>query len=411
VLRGGSPSYDVGARLGDVWLADTWIRRDEALSDPSPDFVGALGYDVLFAVDLAVDPVGRTVAFRPAASDASHDATGPAVEAATRRYEAEEKAAAGTADVTAAPSDPRATIGFDGPVAARVPLGDAGNPVVRDRNLVLADTLWRAGRLEEALQYYFAAARYAGDHCGAHLDLAVRRMAWAGEDRVTKDLVQQLVDDPLERAATLWETWSRLSDDVRAAVRAGHPPPGGVQVDQPATCAVVAGLRHRLLVTRADPGLAAFERAHEREPSVAWSRVLGLLEAGQYGPADALLPLTAGAVPPLWQDLVTLRLAAALGQPGRADPLWRNVPGAPTDTPLLSALLVLDAATLTPHPEEWTRKLVRQDPRWVPGQLVHALATKEPPPAWNPADDVRTPGDPTIRCQKAVHTADRKSVV
>jgi hypothetical protein len=405
-MRGGRPSYDVGTLLGTTWLADTWIRRDEALSDPSPDFVGALGYDVLFAVDLAVDPVGRGVAFRSVDTDGSHDATAPAVDVATRRYDAEEKAAAGTGDATQGPVDPRATIGFDGPKVETVPLGDPGNPVVRDRNLVLADTLWRAGRLEDALRHYFAAARYAGDHCGAHLDLAVRRMAWAGEDRVQKDLVQKLIDDPLERAAVLWDTWVGLSEGVRAAVRSGNPPPGGVQVDQPESCALVSGLQHRLLAGRADAAeLAAFEREHERDAGVAWSRVLGLLDAGQFGPADALLPLTEGGVPPLWRDLVTLRVAAALRQPARAEPLWKNVPGAPTDTPLLSALLVLDAATLTEHPEEWTRKLVRQDPRWVPGQLAHAVATKEPPPPWNPADEARAPGSPLIRCQKAVYLA------
>lgn len=405
VPHGGRPSYDVGARLADTWLADTWIRRDESLVDPAPDFVGALGYDVLFAVDVAVDPIGRTVALRPVETDRSRDATGAALDAATRRYQAEEAAAKGTPNATQDPTDPRATLTFDGSHAAGATLGDPGNPVVRDRNLVFADTLWRAGRLEEALTYYFAAARYAGDHCGAHLDLAARRMAWAGQDRVTKDLVQKLIDDPLARAAALWSAWSGLDPSVRDAVRAGNPPPGGVQVEQPESCAVVDGLRHRLLAGRSDPGLAAFEQAHEGDPGVAWSRVLGALDARTFAEADALLPSTEGSVPALWRDLVGFRLAAALGQPQRVDGLWTSIPGAPTDLPLLSALLVFEAAALTERPEDWTRKLLRQDPRWVPGTLVHALATKSPPPPWNPADDARAPGSPQIRCQRAVHQA------
>jgi len=401
VTRGGFAAWDVGTRLGDVWLADTWIRRGEATPTALGDQVGALGYDVLFAVDLAVDPATRTVAFRAVQTDRSQDATTPAVDAATARYEAEEKAAADTANATAGPTDPRAVISFDGPVAAAVPLGDPGNALVRDRNLVLADTLWRAGRLEEALTYYSAAARYAGDHCGAHLDLAERRTAWAGTDRSYKDLVRKLIDDPLERAAGMWDTWSRLSDDVRDAVRAGTPPAGGVQVDQPASCALVFGWQHRLTSGPTD----AFERAHDRDPGVAWSRLLRELELGRYGAADAILPLSAGAVPTLWRDLVELRLAAVLHQPARAETVWAGIPGAPTDTPLLSALLVYEAASTTNTPADWTRKLLRQDPRWVPGQLAHALASGEAPPPWDDAAAAREPGSPQVRCQRAVHQA------
>lgn len=403
VERGGAESYDVGVRLGEGWLPDTWIHRAPETADPGA--IGALGYDVLYAVDVAVDPTTRTIAFRPVTADRSGDASVAALAAAEARYAAEEAAAAGTPDATLPPSDPRATITFDGPGPARTPLGDAGNPVVRDRNLVLAETRWRAGRLEQALEAYSAAARYAGDHCGAHLDLAQRRLAWAGVDRASNDLFRKLVDDPLNRATTLWSQWQGLDEAVRAEVIAGRAPPGGVQVGQPSSCALVYGLRHRQLALAQDPQLSTFERAHERDPGVGWSRLLGLLDAGQYGPAAAVWSLSEGGVPPLWRTLAALRIAAALGQPTKADALWKHLPGAPSDTPLLDALVAYDAAALTPRPAEWTRKLVRQDPRWVPSQLVHALASGEAPPPLDPAALGRAPGSPQLRCQAAVHQA------
>ncbi len=57
------------------------------------------------------------------------------------------------------------------------------------------------------------------------------------------------------------------------------------------------------------------------------------------------------------------------------------------------------------HPGVVTKKLVRADDRWVPGQLVHALATGVPPPPWDPRTEQREPGSPQVACQKAVHMA------
>lgn len=408
VRHGGRDAYDVGIRLGADWLADTWILRDPstAAGPPDPAYVGEMGYDVLFAVDLAVDPAGRQVAFRPASADRSRDATGPTVAAARARYAAEEAAAAGTDRATKEPTDPRATIGFDGPApVATSAAGNPGNAVVRDRNRVLADALWRAGLLDEALPYWFAAARYAGDHCGAHLDLAQRRMAWAGSQRASQDLVRKLVDDPLERAVSLWTAWSALGAAERDAVRAGRAPAGGPQVEQPDACGLAPGLRHRVLATAGDPSAAAFAETWAVDPGVTWSRMLAELDAGRWSAAEDLLPRGRTAVEPLWGDLVAIRLAAVANAPARVEDRWANVPGAPTDAPLVSALLVLDAARRAGRPEEWTRKLLRQDPRWIPGQLVHALASRTPPPAFDPSALARSPGSPQIRCQLAVHRA------
>jgi hypothetical protein len=409
VMRAGLPYHDVGTRLGEVQLADTWIQQDPAVADPAPDFAAALGYDVLFSLDLAVSPADGLVAFRAAGAVQWNDATEVAVDFARQRYDQEEARYEGTPDATADFTDPKAEIGFEGPKRTEIPLGDPGNPKVRDRNLDLAETLWWAGELDDAIPYYLAASRYAGDHCGAHLLLGQRRLAWAGV-QLLDGVVGRLVIDPLDRAGSLWDTWIGLDEETRAAITDGRDvQKSTLQVYQPSDCRVAYGLLSAVQRARGDTAaVEAIESAHLSEhPAIAYSRALVALSEDRFGTADPLLSVASSVEA---TDPVDLAVAVAKAKGGQAEiqaveDIAEELPGYPTDHPLTVALGLLEAARLTSHPAAVMRRVVRADERWVPGQLAYALAAKAPPPPWDEATEQRYPGSPQIACQKAVWLA------
>lgn len=409
VIRGGTPYHDAGSRLGDVWLPNTWIREDAGLSDPSPDFAASLGYDVLYGIDLAVAPELGLVAFRAASAVKWSDATPVSVAYARARYDQEEARAKGTAGATVERPDDKVEIGFQGPIKTEIPLGDPGKPAVRDRNLDLAETLWRAGELKDALTYYLTASQNAGDHCGAHLLLGERRLAWAGS-QLFDDGVDKLVLDPLARAAKLWDLWLELDENTREAITAGKDVPAGtLQVWQPPECRVAYGLLAAVDRARGDlTSVANIEVEHlSAHPSIAYSRGLVALSEGRYGGADPLLSVAAAmqAVDPVDLQVAIARAKAGQGQIEEVAAIAKELPGYPTDHPLTTALGLLEAARSMPHPGVITKKLVRADERWVPGQIAHALATGVKPEPWDPALEQRQPGSPIVACQKAVHLA------
>lgn len=409
VMRAGEPFHDVGARIGDIWLPDTWIREEPSLADPAPDFAAALGYDVLFALDLAVAPASGLVGFRAARGVTWTNATPVSVEFARKRYAQEEARAAGTANATVAPADAKVEIRFDPDTKAELVLGDPGNPVVRDRNLDLAETLWWAGELDEAIPLYLAASQHAGDHCGAYLRLGERRLASAG-NQLLDGAVGKLIVDPIARAATLWDTWQHLDADRRTAITEGRDvPEGTLQVWQPAECRIAYGLL--TAVDRARGKLDDVERLEVQylssHPSIAYSRALVALSEGRFGGADPLLSVASAmeAVEPVDLQVAIARAKAGQSQIEEIVAITRDIPGYPTDHPLTVALGILEAAKLTMNPQNITRKLVRADDRWVPGLLVHSLATGVPPEAWDETVERRSPGSPQVACQKAVHLA------
>lgn len=409
VMRSGEPFHDVGARIGDVWLPDTWIREEPGLADPAPDFAAALGYDVLFAVDLAVSPADGLVAFREARAVSWTSATPVSVEFARKRYAQEEARAAGTANATVTPEDAKVEIRFDPNAKTEMPLGDPGNAVVRDRNLDLAETLWWAGELEEAIPLYLAASQHAGDHCGAYLRLGERRLASAG-NQLLDGVVGKLVVDPIARAAALWDTWQQLDADTRTAITEGRDVPDGtIQVWQPPECRIAYGLL--TAVDRARGKLEDVERLEVEHlsghPSIAYSRALVALSEGRFGGADPLLSVASAmkAVDPVDLQVAIARAKAGQSQVDAVVAITRDIPGYPTDHPLTTALGILEAARLTKSAQNVTRKLVRADDRWVPGLLVHSLATGIPPDPWDETVERRWPGSPQVACQKAVHLA------
>ncbi|MEQ1564222.1 MAG: hypothetical protein ABMA64_01200 [Myxococcota bacterium] len=409
VVRAGVPYHDVGTQLGEVRLADTWIEQDPGIGDPAPDFAAALGYDVLFSLDLAVSAADGIVAFRRAPEVGWENATPVSIAFARERYAQEEARAKATGDVTVGPTDPKVEISFDGPKRASIPLGDPGNPSVRDRNLDLAETLWWGGDLDAAIPYYLAASRYAGDHCSAHLLLGERRLAWAGV-QLLDSVVGRLVIDPIERAGTLWDTWLALDEAERAAIAEGRGgPKGSLQVYQPEDCRVAYGLLAAVQRARGDTeAVNALEGAHlAAHPAIAYSRALVALSDGRFGSADPLLSVanSMAAVEPVDLQVAVAKAKAGQAQVEAVEAIASELPGYPSDHPLTVALGLLEAAELTARPELVVRRAVRADDRWVPGQLAFALASHTAPPPWDDTVELQSPGSPQIACQKAVWLA------
>ncbi|MEZ4238012.1 MAG: hypothetical protein R3F59_18080 [Myxococcota bacterium] len=410
VMRAGEPFHDVGARLGEVWLPDTWISEDAALTDPAPDFSAALGYDVLFGLDIAVAPETGLVSLRQATPVKSENATPVSVKFARARYDREEERARETGEGTRDFEDPTVKIRFDKDQPKyEIPLGDPGKPAIRDRNLDLAETLWWAGNLEEALPYYLAASQSAGDACSPYLRLGERRLAMTGT-RIKATDGAKLVLDPIFQAATLWDVWQGLDARTRAAIRDGRDvPKGGLQVFQPPECRIAFGLLTAVDRLRGDTEkVQEIESKHLADhPSIAYTRGLVALSEGRYAGADPLLAvaLSMEAVDEVDLQVALARAKAGQGQLEDVIAIAKEIPGYPTEHPLTAALGLLEAARSMAHPGVVTKKLVRADDRWVPGQLVHALATGVAPPDWDPATEQRQPGSPQVACQKAVHLA------
>ena len=402
--RGGEPFHDVGALLSDVWLSDTWIRQEPSLSDPAPDFWAALGYDVLFGLDIGVYPARERVAFRRASVVSSHDATELAVEFARARFDQEEE----RTKSTSGPDDERPEVGFKAPTREVVPLGDPGDPVIRDRNLDLAETLWHAGELDASLPHYLAASRHAGDYCKAHLVLAERRLAWAGPKLAT-DLVAQLVIDPLERAAYLWSVWEDLDDVTQEAITEGQDlPEGTLQVFQPSDCRRAHGLLMAVYSLRGERAeRVRIERSFgSSNASVAYMKGLSLL-SGSPAKAEGLLAegMSGDGVQQVDAEVALAMAKASLGKEDEVIGLAKDVAGLSSDHPLTAAFGLLAAAQRLRQATDLTRKLKRVDARYVPGLLVHAMASGEEPPPWDFSLEDLRPGSPQVLCQRAVHLA------
>jgi len=403
-LRGGQPAFEVEGTLGEAELWPTWAPVDASLSDPHPDFLGQLGYDALYRVDLALSAADRTLSARAIAAPIAHDADALAVAFARTRFEQDE-----ALRPTEARTEGRVQIGFDGPQRAAIPLGDPGDPVLRDRHLDLAETLWRAGELDESLKHYLAASEHAGDHCLTHLRLGQRRLAWSGA-RQTQSFVQDLTEQPLRRAGTLWSQWIELDQPTRDAIWAGTElPEGSIQVYQPPECMEAWGLLAAAATAqgRREVALDLETRLQDRSLSVAFARANRLLEEQQHLTAEGVLSFVVDhrEAFPLDQR-IALAQAMAGRQAGEAmRERIREVPTYPTDHPLTAALGVLEAGRIAGDAKGATRALVQGDEAWMWGQVAHAVATGEAPPPWNDAPSLRWPGSPQVEALRAVHLA------
>ncbi len=401
IRRASAPYHEVEASLGGAWLDHTWILETEELSDPDPVFAAELGYDVLYGLDIAV--AGQRMAFAKADTVRFTPARDVAVPMARERYDQEEKRRP-----TEAPVEGRVQIGFDGPTKSEVPLGDPGDPVIRDRNLDLAETLWFAGELDAALPYYLAASQHAGDHCLTHLRLAQRRLAWSGTQQV-QSFVVDLIRQPLERAGAQWDAWLTLDEPTRTAIWEGqNRPDATVQVYQPLECQQSWGL---LLASYSAQGNdeaadAIAGRYQGRHASVDYARGVRLLARGELGPAQPLLASAkerAGVEPVDAQAALVLTWAPSSSD--KVKTLARDLAHYSSDHELATAFAALEAGRASDDPQGLARALRRADDRWLPGALVTAIALGEPPPPWDERIAQRMADAPQVEAWRAVHQA------
>jgi len=398
--RAGLPYHDVEARLGEAWLDHTWILETETLSDPDARFAAELGYDVLYGLDIAV--AGDRMAFAKAKDVRYTPAGEVAVKLARERFEQEE-----ARNPTEAPVEGRVQIGFDGPKRGQVPLGDPGDPAIRDRNLDLAETLWLAGELDDALPYYLAASQHAGDHCLTHLRLAQRRLAWSGS-RQAQSFVADLVRQPLERAGYQWNTWLGLDEEMRLAIAEGQDlPEAPIQVYQPTECQQAWGMLLAAYTAQAneEAATALATKYQGKDPAIDYARGLRKLAQGQASSAQPLVASSGEQAGIPMVDAKTALVLASTATPDRVKGIARELPQFGSDHELTTAFAALQAGREIKDAQGVARALRRADDRWFPGSLVVSIALGEPPPAWDDRLAQRMAGAPQVHAWRAVHQA------
>lgn len=400
--RAGGFAYRVGATLGGAEVVEVWAPALDELA--ARGVTAELGYDALYRTDLVIAVAAGRFAARATDTVQAADASEQALAFARERF-AQDEAARPTDERV----EGRVQIAFDSPTEATVPLGDPGDPVLRDRHLDLAEALWQANALDEALKHYLSASEFAGDHCLTHLRLGEARLAWSGT-RQAQSFVQDLTAQPLEHAGTLWDQWVALTPAEREAIWRGQElPEGSLQVYQPPDCTRAWG---QLVASRDAQGAGDDARAIEARTlgaslSVAVARARHLLDAGQPAEAEGALAVLRDhpELHALAYRLLQARSLAERGQRDAALELLAEVPGQPTANPLSAALAALEVGRTLGDAPAATKAMVKADgfdPTWA---LVHALATGEAPPPWDEAFAQQWPGSPQVQALRAVHQA------
>ncbi len=222
--------------LADIELGENVMTVrpivDESLGDPAADFVGGLGYDLLYAYDLVLSPREDLMAVQFVEDPKWEDPAPVAVAIAKLRHEMWKEAA--EADEKGASGRPK--IGFEAQTQTSTIAGDPGDQAAGDQYAALANTLWIGGDPDGAVQASLAATGFAGDRCEPYLTLGIRRMRTSGALQ-KKSFVAKLVVDPLERAGELWDAWASMDPSAREDVRAGKGLDAlTFQLPQPGVC-------------------------------------------------------------------------------------------------------------------------------------------------------------------------------
>jgi tetratricopeptide (TPR) repeat protein len=326
--------------VAGVPVSPTWISRDESLSraEPTGALGGALGYDALYATDLAVSAGTREIAVGTLTSVNVADPGPFTLERARERF-------AATASDDASATGP-------GEVA---------------RHQALAAALWTAGLVDEALEHDVIAVAAAGEGCAADLVLGSHLLAAGRPDEALA---------PLQRAAQRWDRWSLQDLAVRQRLQQGRPVPDSSLVDQPASCHVAwSRVAAAQLALGEHAAVAEVYDAHvDLDPDLPLAYGVSLLARGRPAEADGplrqALNLGARLDPAVWAAL-------ALAQPEVAGPSARllGLPGEPT---LATGWFLVEAARRRDGDagaERVARALVDLDPLSVPAHLLATLAS------------------------------------
>ncbi|MCB9692085.1 MAG: hypothetical protein H6736_09760 [Alphaproteobacteria bacterium] len=369
--RGGELHLRGRGRIGEVELAESWVVRDGSLSDKAEGLVGALGYDQLYAVDLAVSPSHGLVAVKEAFQPKWERAEAVRLEVAKAAHTA---AGLPSADERV---DRPPKIGFDkgGPEAD--PKGDPGDPSTLRLERDLAVALWDVGDLDAAIPFFLRASEAAGDHCGPHMELGLKRLAWSGSMQQQKFIVE-LIRQPLRQAGELWDRWDALDPKTREAVRKGKDVATDVfQIEQESRCLTAWGTLMAAYVAQGNTAesSAIYKDHYGRDPLVAFAQGLSLLEQGQAKTAE--IPIReALSFDVAEKGDIKLGLGRAQAVQGLREPvleLVKEVPALELDHGLAAAMIALEWGRMLDGdegPAEMARRLVKADPFWIPAQLV-----------------------------------------
>ncbi len=409
---GGVPHYRGRGRIGNFEIGESWVAMDEGLIDPRDDFVGALAYDQLYVVDIAVSPAQNLAAVR-LADEVNYTPTVERVlELAWDRF----KAAGLSEEDNRSVRPPR--MGFSDEPTLADQEGDPGDPEIANIERSLALALWDAGELDRAMPHFLSAAEAAGDRCMPQMDLGRKRLAWSGTLQ-EQDFIVELIRQPLREAGELWDRWAALDSDTRMKIRqySGTVPEGTFKIPQNRQCLTAWGTLMAAYVAQGNTLKSSeiYRDHYGSDPLVAFAQGISLLAQGQ--PKTAEIPIRQALSFTVEESGdFELGLARALAEQGKKEPveaMVEELPGLEIDHPLTAALMAA----------EWGRKLdgeagaknfldqiVQQDEYWIPGQLV-ALHLGVERASINQAgaelirQRERFAGDHTLEAHGAVHMA------
>lgn len=371
--RGGEVHVRGRGRVGEHELAESWVVRDESLTDKADDFVGVLGYDQLYSVDVAVSPMDGLASVEPAPKP-----TWQRVEEARMELARAAHRAAGLPSGDERVDRPP-KIGFDKSGDGGPSGGNPGDRSTARLERELAVALWEVGQLDKAIPHYLSAAEAAGDHCEAHMELGLKRLHWSGALQ-QQPFVVELIRQPLRQAGELWDRWQTLDAKTREAVRNGKSVPEGTfAIEQEARCLTAWGTLMAAYVAQGNTAAssAIYTDHYGQDPLVAYAQGLSLLEQGQ--PKVAEIPIReALSFDVRERGDIKLGLGRAQVDQGLKEPVYqllKEVPGLELDHGLAAAMIVLEWGDLLgdgESAEDMAARLVTADAYWIPGQLVAA---------------------------------------
>jgi tetratricopeptide (TPR) repeat protein len=372
--RGGVVHVRARGRIGDDELPESWAVRDESLTDKAEGFVGVLGYDQLYSADVALSPADGLLALAPTRDPQWQRAEDVRLELARAAHRAA-GLPSGDERVDRPPK-----IGFDKGGEGVDPKGDPGDPSTQRLEAELAMALWDTGQLDAAIPHFLSAAEAAGDRCGPHMELGLKRLHWSGALQ-QQPFIVELIRQPLREAGELWDRWDALDPKTREDVRKGRSVADDVfRIPQDPRCLTAWGTLMAAYVAQGNTAAssAIYSDHYGKDPLVAYAQGLSLLEQGQ--PKVAEIPIReALSFQVREQGDIKLGLGRAQVDQGMVDPvhkLVREVPGLELDHGLAAAMIVLEWGQLLEEGKDTSAdmasRLVSADPYWIPGQLVAA---------------------------------------
>ncbi len=201
--------------VSGVELPASWLERNQSLIDPEGATIGSIGYDLLYTLDIAIDPAGPSLAVAEAEG----------IEwTATRDIELEQAEQA-YAKATEAPED-------EEDAAKKEESEDEGGPDKGDSAVVgyetaYASALWSFGQEDEALEHYGLAVEAAGDSCGPYQTY--------GRHLVAVGQVEEALPH-LQKAGELWDRWYAQDLKTRQKVADGKKVDADFALKQDTVC-------------------------------------------------------------------------------------------------------------------------------------------------------------------------------